>query len=60
LIREYALPIPTTVISEMLGVPARDRNRFHRWSRAIVAVNLSGLGMILVVPHVWASCISRL
>jgi cytochrome P450 PksS len=54
LIRDYALPIPTTVIAEMLGVPAGDRHRFHRWSRAIVAADPSGPRMLLVVPHVWA------
>jgi cytochrome P450 PksS len=53
LIRDYALPIPTTVIAEMLGVPAADRHRFQRWSKAIVATDPSGLGMLLVVPHVW-------
>ena len=25
LIRDFALPLPTTIIAEMLGVPARDR-----------------------------------
>ena len=54
LIREYALPIPTTVIAEMLGVPAGDRHRFHRWSRAIVSADRSGPRMLLAVPHVWA------
>ena len=39
LLREYALPIPTTVISEMLGIPASDRGRFHRWSSEIVAAS---------------------
>jgi hypothetical protein len=53
-IRDYALPIPTTVIAEMLGVPTADRHKFHRWPRAIVAANPSGLGMLLVLPRVWA------
>jgi cytochrome P450 PksS len=35
LIRDYALPIPTTIIAEMLGVPVEDRHKFHRWSRAL-------------------------
>lgn len=52
LIREYALPIPTTIIAEMLGVPARDRHRFHRWSRVIVATSPSGLAMWKAAPSV--------
>lgn len=51
LIREYARPIPTTVIAEVLGVPASDRMRFQRWSGAIVAAN-SPLGIIRALPHV--------
>ena len=39
LIRDFALPIPTTVISEMLGVPESDRADFQRWSQVIVSVN---------------------
>jgi cytochrome P450 PksS len=35
LIRDYALPIPTTIIAEMLGVPVEDRHKFRRWSRAL-------------------------
>jgi cytochrome P450 PksS len=37
LIRDYALPMPTTIIAEMLGVPVEDRHKFHRWSRALFA-----------------------
>jgi cytochrome P450 len=36
LIRDYALPVPTTIIAEMLGVPVKDRHKFHRWSSAIL------------------------
>ncbi len=36
LIREYALPLPVAVISELLGVPERDRRRFARWSGALL------------------------
>jgi len=54
LIRDFALPIPTTIISEMLGVPAADRNRFHRWSKTIVATSPSGVGMLRAIPSVLA------
>lgn len=35
-IRDFALPLPITVITDMLGVPSRDHARFHRWSNAII------------------------
>jgi cytochrome P450 len=38
LIRDYALPLPMTIITEILGVPTRDRDRFHKWSTAIVSL----------------------
>jgi cytochrome P450 len=37
LIEAYASPLPIIVIAELLGVPARDRNRFRAWSNALVA-----------------------
>ena len=43
-IRDYALPLPTTIIAEMLGVPAQDRHKFHRWTSAIVSVGSLRLG----------------
>ena len=35
--RDYAHPIPSTVISEMLGIPAADRARFARMSNDLIA-----------------------
>ena len=53
LVRDYALPIPTTIIAEMLGVPVEDRHKFHRWSRVIVQSNPSGWRMVRGIPNVW-------
>ena len=38
LVDGYALPIPATIIADLLGVPASDRHRFHSWSSRIVSV----------------------
>jgi cytochrome P450 PksS len=54
LIRDYALPIPTTVIAEMLGVPVADRHRFHRWSRTILLSSSSAWGFWKAMPSAWA------
>jgi cytochrome P450 PksS len=52
LIRDYALPLPTTVIAEMLGVPVEDRTRFHRWSAQITAI-ASGTDQLGALPSLW-------
>ncbi len=54
LIRDYALPLPTTIIAEMLGVPVRDRHRFHRWSNALMATSSSNWGKLRAIPNVMA------
>jgi cytochrome P450 len=42
LIKELAYPLPVIVISELIGVPARDRERFKHWSDAIVSQTRTG------------------
>ncbi|MFE9097626.1 cytochrome P450 [Streptomyces sp. NPDC007264] len=32
LVADFALPLPVTVIGELLGVPTRDRHDFQRWT----------------------------
>lgn len=38
LIADFAYPLPLTVISDLLGIPERDRQRFHGWTQALVNV----------------------
>lgn len=52
LLHDYALPLPITIIAEMLGVPTRDRSKFHRWSSTIVSASSSS-EMLRVLPSVW-------
>ena len=54
LIADYALPIPTTIIALMLGVPVEDGHRFHRWSSRIVSVEPSGWGLLKAMPSLIA------
>ncbi len=35
LVADYCFPLPVTVIAEMLGVPASDRDKFHKWSTSM-------------------------
>lgn len=37
LIEQYALPIPLTVISEVLGVPLADHPKIYRWKQSIMS-----------------------
>jgi cytochrome P450 PksS len=52
LIHDYALPLPMIIITEILGVPTRDRNKFHRWSKAVVSLS-SPSPTLRVIPNVW-------
>ncbi len=52
LIADYALPLPMTIITEILGVPTEDRHKFHKWSKAVVSLS-SPNPTVRVIPSVW-------
>src|SRR5262245_15169957 len=54
LIGEFAMPLPVTIIAELLGVPQNDQHRFRRWSNALVTANLSLLSRFLIIPQALA------
>jgi cytochrome P450 len=51
LVRDYALPIPATVIADLLGVPVTDRHRFHRWSSKLVSI-ASATDLLTALPYI--------
>jgi cytochrome P450 PksS len=51
LVRDFALPLPTVVIAEMLGVPSADRHAFHRWSDAMLSATHSTWRLVSAVPN---------
>jgi cytochrome P450 len=38
LISDFAYPLPSTVIAELLGVPFEDRDTYHQWADVIVGL----------------------
>jgi cytochrome P450 PksS len=53
LIHDYALPVPTTIIAEMLGVPVEDRHKFHRWSKVLLEASSNRSGIWTAIPGIW-------
>ncbi len=57
LVADFALPLPLTVIAEILGVPERDRLRFRRWFSSLIGLETSRrptVSMLMKLPKILA------
>jgi cytochrome P450 len=52
LVRDFAVEIPLVVICDMLGVPEKDRDKFHDWSNAMTNVG-KPIDAILAMPNMY-------
>ena len=43
LVHDYALAVPLTVISDLLGIPNDDRRRFAKWSARVASADSGGI-----------------
>ena len=56
LVADYALPLPLTIISELLGVPRSERQRFHHLLHGCLTLGLPTgrlLDFVRAVPSFW-------
>ena len=53
LVRDFALPLPLTVIVELLGIPSKDQDRFHVWSKSALRPP-SLFNTLRAMPSIWA------
>ena len=55
LVRAYALPVPLAVISDLLGIPQPDRDRFHVLTRGSLPIGAPTRirDVPLALPYVW-------
>jgi cytochrome P450 len=57
LVADFALPLPLTVISEILGVAERDRLRFRRWFSSLIGLETSSrptVSVLMKLPKILA------
>ncbi len=52
LINDFAYPLPITVISEMLGIPVKDRQQFRTWTQMMVNTGEQNLQEALIASTI--------
>jgi cytochrome P450 len=55
LVKEFALPVPLTIISKILGVPEKDSPKFHRWTKDVLELGSSpsALNILRLMPSLY-------
>lgn len=54
LVRDYALPIPMTIIADLLGIPKGERRKFAGWTNRLAASTSGTLpDMLKSLPSAW-------
>lgn len=51
LVTDFALPLPVTIIAELIGIPEADRPRFRHWTERFV-VTPTPLNMLRMIPSI--------
>ncbi|HVF33111.1 MAG TPA: cytochrome P450 [Acidimicrobiales bacterium] len=44
IVADFAAPLPTIVIAELLGIPAADGDKFRRWTEVVTGTDVRGSG----------------
>ncbi|MEP7289810.1 MAG: cytochrome P450 [Chloroflexota bacterium] len=53
IIHDYAIPVPLTIISEILGISPTDQAKFHKWSKFLLDLGTTG-NFLLTIPNIMA------
>jgi cytochrome P450 len=51
LIADFALPLPLTMIGRILGVPAEDNHKFHRWTKTLLSAG-TNMNYFVLIPTI--------
>ena len=55
LIADFALPLPLTLIGDILGIPRQDMPKFSKWSKSFLTItsDASTVNILRVIPNLW-------